>query len=37
MKGAYIIPIIGHPHLGPDEDDLAVVNDHSAIVRYVLV
>jgi hypothetical protein len=37
MKGAYIIPIVGHPHLGPDEDDLAVVNDHSAVVWDILV
>lgn len=33
----HIVPVVGHPHFGPDEDNLAIVNDHSAIVRYVLV
>jgi hypothetical protein len=37
VEGTYIIPIVGHPHLGPDEDDLAIVDDHSAVVWDVLV
>jgi hypothetical protein len=37
VKMTHIVPVIGHPHLGPDEDNLAVVDDHSAIVWDVLV
>lgn len=33
----HIIAIIRHPHLWPDEENFAVVDDHSAIVRDVLV
>ena len=36
-KGTHIVPIVGHPHLGPNEDNLAIVDDHSAIVWDVLV
>ena len=32
-----IIAVIGEPHLGADEQYLAVVHDHAAVVYYVLV
>jgi len=37
VRMTHIVPVVGHPHFGPDEDDLAIVDDHTAIVRYVLV
>ena len=37
IKMTHIVPVVGHPHFGPDEDNLAIVDNHSAIVRYVLV
>ena len=32
-----IIPVVREPHLRPDEQDLAVVDDHAAVVDHVLV
>ena len=32
-----IVSVIRKPHLRPNEKDLAVVNNHSTIVDYVLV
>jgi hypothetical protein len=37
VKMTHIVPVIGHPHLWSDEDDLAIVDDHSAVVWDVLV
>jgi hypothetical protein len=34
---AYIVAIIGHPHLGADHSDLAIVDDDPAVVIAVLV
>lgn len=32
-----IIPVVRHPHLRPDEEDLFVVDDNPAVIDYVLV
>jgi hypothetical protein len=34
---AYVVPIVRHPHLRADHEDLSVVNDDSTIVVVVLV
>jgi len=37
VRMAHIVPVVGHPHFGPDKDNLAIVDNYSAIVRYILV
>lgn len=32
-----VIPVIGQPHLGTDEENLLVINDDSAVVVHVLM
>jgi len=34
---AYVVPIVGHPHLWSDQQDLPVMNDDSTIIIVVLV
>lgn len=37
IQPAYVVPIVGHPHLRSNEEDSAIVDNHSAVVRYILV
>ena len=37
VRMTHIVPVVGHPHFGPDKDNLAIVDNYSAIVRYILV
>jgi hypothetical protein len=32
-----VIPVVGHPHLGSDHQNLSVVDDDSAVVVVVLM
>ena len=34
---AYVVPIVGHPHFWPDQQDLPVMNDNSTIIIVILV
>ena len=34
---AHVIPVVGHPHLGADQEDLFVEEDDAAVVDDVLV
>lgn len=37
MDLTYVVSIVGHPHLGPDQQDLSIVDDHSTVKVVVLV
>jgi hypothetical protein len=37
IDGTHVVSIVGHPHLRPDQQDLPIVNDHSAVEVVVLV
>ena len=32
-----VVPVVGEPHFGSDEEDLVIVNDDAAVVYDVLV
>lgn len=37
MNATYIVPVVGHPHLRPDQKNLAIKDDDSAVIIVVLV